>query len=97
MSKTLVGVFLVTLGLTSLTGAQRTGKTVDPEIEAAVMRVLDEFLVALNSGDLAAQQRAMHFPHYRLANGTVTVLDQPPTRPGAAGGIRRTDPELYRD
>jgi hypothetical protein len=37
---------------------------VDPDIEAAVMRVLDDFRVSLNNGDLAAQQRAMHLPHY---------------------------------
>ena len=95
MLRAFAAVTLVTLGLIPLSGAQSIRKTVDPEIEAAVMRVLDDFLAGLNDGDLAAQQRAMHFPHYRLANGTMTVLDQPPTRPGAADGIRRTDPEWH--
>ena len=77
MLRTFAAVTLVTLGLIPLSGAQSIRKAVDPEIEAAVMRVLDDFLVGLNNGDLAAQQRAMHFPHYRLANGTMTVLDEP--------------------
>ena len=88
-------VTLVTFGLIPLSGAQSIRKAVDPEIETAVMQVLDAFLVGLNTADLATQQDAMHFPHYRLANGTMTVLDQPPTRPGAADGIRRTDPEWH--
>ena len=93
MLRTFAAVTLVTLGLIPLSGAQSIRKAVDPEIEAAVMRVLDDFLVGLNYGDLAAQQRAMHFPHYRLANGTMTVLDQPGTVGGPAIGIRRTDPD----
>ena len=95
MLRAFAAVTLVTFGLIPLSGAQSIRKAVDPEIEAAVMRVLDEFLVALNSEDVAAQQRAMHFPHYRLANGTMTVLDRPGTVGAAAGGIRRTDPEWH--
>jgi hypothetical protein len=95
MLRAFAGITLVTLGLIRLSGAQSIRKMVDPETEAAVMRVLDDFLAGLNDGDLAAQQRAMHLPHYRLANGTMTVLDKPPTRPGAADGIRRTDPEWH--
>src|SRR5215510_5546833 len=91
-------VTLVTLGLIPLSGAQSIRKAVDPNIEAAVMRVLDDWLVGINNGDLAAQRRAMHFPHYRLANGTMSVLDQPgtPRTPGgAADGIRQTDPDWH--
>jgi hypothetical protein len=95
MLKTFAAVTLVTLGLIPLSGAPSIRKAVDPEIEAAVMRVLDDFLVSLNNGDLAAQRRAMHFPHYRLANGTMTVQEQPETVSGAASGIRRTDPDWH--
>jgi hypothetical protein len=95
MLRTFAAFTLVTLGLISVSGAQSIRKAVDPEIEAAVMRVLDEFLFALNNGDLAAQQRAMHFPHYRLANGTMTVLDQPGAAGGPSIGIRRTDPDWH--
>jgi hypothetical protein len=93
MFRTLAAVILVMLALIPLSGAQPNRKVVDPVIEAAVMRVLDEFYVGLNNGDLAAQQRVMHFPHYRLANGTMTVLDQPGTKNDASDGIRRTDPD----
>lgn len=93
MLRTLAAVMLVMLALIPLTGAQAHRKAVDPEIEAAVMRVLDEFYVGLNNGDRAVQRRAMHFPYYGLTNGTMTVLDQSGAVSGASGGIRRTDPD----
>jgi hypothetical protein len=49
MLKTFAAIALVTLGLIPLSGAQSIRKAVDPEIEAAVMRVLDDFLVGLNT------------------------------------------------
>jgi len=56
---------------------QETKKNVDPEIRASVFAVLDEFMKTFNSGDRKAHYATYHFPHYRLASGKMTVLDQP--------------------
>jgi hypothetical protein len=50
---------------------------VDPQVEAEVMKLLDEYMSAWNRADLAAWERTFHFPHYRLASGKMTVLDWP--------------------
>lgn len=47
MLRAFAAVTLATLGLIPLRGAQSIRKTVDPEIEAAVRRVLDDFLAGL--------------------------------------------------
>jgi hypothetical protein len=49
---------------------------INPEIEAAVMKTLDEYMSAWNRKDLAAWERTFHFPHYRLASGNMSVLQQ---------------------
>ena len=43
------------------------------EIHAACMEVLDRFMAALNAHDAGAMDRCMHFPHPRLAEGTIKV------------------------
>src|SRR5688500_623448 len=45
------------------------------------MRVLDAFMAALNAYDAAAMDRAMHFPHVRIAGGAVTVYERPGSNP----------------
>ena len=50
---------------------------VDSQVEAEVMKLLDEYMSAWNRTDLAAWERTFHFPHYRLASGKMTVLDRP--------------------
>ncbi len=40
-----------------------------------VMAVLDEFMAAFNGVDVAAWEATFHFPHYRLASGSMTVLE----------------------
>jgi hypothetical protein len=45
------------------------------------MRVLDEFMAALNAHDAAAMDRAMHFPHVRIALGKVTVYERAGSNP----------------
>jgi hypothetical protein len=47
----------------------------DPQAEREVLRVLDQFMSAFNARDAAAEERTYHFPHYRLANGQMRVLD----------------------
>jgi hypothetical protein len=72
---------LITLlaGLTS--GATQPSKKasarIDPEVEAAVMKVLDEYMSAWNNKDVVAWERTFHFPHYRLASGKMSVLEKP--------------------
>lgn len=38
---------------------------------------LDAFMAALNAGDEAGVNAAFHFPHVRIAGGTVTVFPDP--------------------
>ena len=42
-----------------------------------MLAVLDRFMAALNSGDEPALLATLHFPHYRLAGGSMRVWDQP--------------------
>jgi hypothetical protein len=51
--------------------------TADAEFEAAALKVLDEYMLAFNASDTAAVRASMHFPHVRLASGTVTVFQKP--------------------
>jgi hypothetical protein len=50
-------------------------------VHAECMRVLDEFMAALNAHDAAAMDRAMHFPHVRIAGGKVSVYEAPGSNP----------------
>jgi hypothetical protein len=50
---------------------------VSPEIEREVNRLLDAYMAAWNRRDLAGWEGTFHFPHYRLAGGTMKVLDRP--------------------
>ncbi len=67
---------------------------VPDEIRAACLATLDRFMDALNAHDAAAMDREMHFPHVRLAGGTVTVYDAPGRNdydPDECGGGPSTD------
>ena len=44
---------------------------------AACIATLDRFMAALNANDAAGMDAAMHFPHIRVANGTVVVYEKP--------------------
>ena len=43
--------------------------------------LLDRFMAALNAHDSAAMDACMHFPHVRMAEGTVAVYDAPGNNP----------------
>ena len=43
--------------------------------------VLDRFLAAVNAYDVAAMEREMHFPHARIAAGTVVTYPEPGNNP----------------
>ena len=60
--------------------AQVPAANSDPAVEAAVMQVLKDFMDAVNRLDVVAIEQTLHFPHYRLASGRMTVLDRPGQR-----------------
>ncbi len=45
------------------------------------MAVLDAFMAAFNARDIQACEAQLHFPHYRIASGTVSVIEKAGTRP----------------
>ena len=51
------------------------------EIQAVCEDLLDRFMAALNAKDSAAMDACMHFPHVRMAEGTVTVYPAPGSNP----------------
>jgi hypothetical protein len=51
------------------------------EIHRACLEVLDRFMDALNNYDAVAMDAAMHFPHVRLAAGSVKVYEQAGNNP----------------
>lgn len=74
-----IAVMLLIIGMGTAAGTavrEPTGQR-DPQVEAEVLKLLDDYMSAWNRKDLAAWERTFHFPHYRLASGTMTVLDRP--------------------
>lgn len=54
----------------------------DPDgVESACRATLDRFMAGLNAYDAAAMDAAMHFPHIRIAGGTVKVYGQAGSNP----------------
>ena len=51
------------------------------ELQEQCLRVLDEFMDALNAYDAARMDACMHFPHPRIADGKVIVYDKPGNNP----------------
>ena len=51
------------------------------EVQKECVPVLDRFMAALNAYDSAAMDREMHFPHVRMAAGTITVYEAPGSNP----------------
>lgn len=56
----------------------------DPDAEASAMAVLDAFMAAVNARDIQDYEAQLHFPHYRIASGSVSVVEKAGTRPAAA-------------
>ena len=52
-------------------------------VSQAVMKVLDQYMLAFNQMDVAAWEQTFQFPHYRLAGGQMKVLDNPGEQEGA--------------
>lgn len=47
------------------------------QAEREVLAVLDAFTTAFNQQDAKAEERTYHFPHYRLANDTMSAWPTP--------------------
>lgn len=70
-------ILLVALTAASTQTPKKAAPRIDPEVETAAMKVLDEYMAAWNKKDLEAWERTFHFPHYRLASGKMSVLEKP--------------------
>ena len=55
----------------------RTQAQPDEAAVGAALAVLDRFMAALNAGDEPALLVTLHFPHYRLAGGSMRVWGRP--------------------
>jgi hypothetical protein len=53
----------------------------DAGAENAALESLDAFMLAFNARDVQAFEATLHFPHYRIAGGDVSVLEKAGTRP----------------
>lgn len=51
------------------------------EVQAACMACLDRFMDAVNAHDVTAMEREMHFPHARIAAGTIVTYAEPGSNP----------------
>jgi hypothetical protein len=71
-----LAVLFISLGF-SASPPQATTERIDPALEAAAMKLLDEYMAAWNRKDVTAWERTFHFPHYRLASGKMNVLERP--------------------
>ncbi|MDF1854777.1 hypothetical protein [Pseudooceanicola sp.] len=46
------------------------------DVEQAALKVLDDFMVALNAQDSDGMRATLHFPHYRLSTSGVQVYEK---------------------
>jgi hypothetical protein len=73
--------FLLTIvlvvGAAFVTGdvSSKGSHTVSPEVKKEVLKVLDAYMNTFNARDARAWQETYQFPHYRLASGTMSVLE----------------------
>lgn len=73
-----IAVVSLLLGLITGTAAaaQKPKNHANAQVEAEVMKLLDDYMTAWNQKDLPAWERTFHFPHYRLASGNMSVLER---------------------
>ena len=62
---------------TRLNAQKKDAEHISPQVEAEIMKLLDDYMNAWNRKDLQAWEQTFHFPHYRLAGGKMTVLERP--------------------
>ena len=68
-------IFALSLGVGFSRPKNKT--RIDPDVEAAAMKLLNDYMSAWNSKDIVAWERTFQFPHYRLASGKMNVLERP--------------------
>ena len=51
------------------------------DTETACMACLDRFMEAVNAHDVTGMERQMHFPHARIAAGTIATYAAPGSNP----------------
>jgi hypothetical protein len=69
-------LFFFAAAVSAVSLPQSSTERIDPALESAAMKLLDEYMAAWNSKDVTAWERTFHFPHYRLASGNMTVLER---------------------
>ena len=75
--KKVVTIFLLLMGVTTLSIAQSDGSHQLPDTEkTAINKVLDDYLTTFNAKDLNGWEGTYQFPHYRLASGKMSVLEK---------------------
>ncbi|MCI0539143.1 MAG: hypothetical protein L0Z50_28375 [Verrucomicrobiales bacterium] len=72
-----LAVLFISLSLSASPPPQAPPERIDPALEAAAMKLLDEYMAEWNRKDVIAWESAFHFPHYRLASGKMNVLERP--------------------
>ncbi len=55
--------------------------TITPETQRQALKCLDRFMAAVNAHDVQALEAEMHFPHVRIAAGTLTTYAAAGTNP----------------
>lgn len=74
----LLFMFLVMLVLASsiLVGqTSQSGHAVDKQTKKEILAVLDAYLEGFNNQNMKQHFATYHFPHYRLASGKLTILE----------------------
>ena len=88
MQKLLLYPFVLVLTLASAAFShladEHGAHSIDPRVNADVVRVLDEYMATFSAKNLRAWEATYHFPHYRLASGKLSVLEKAGQRDSAS-------------
>jgi hypothetical protein len=72
----LIAFFFFTLSFESQAQESvRGGHTVDKQTEKEVFAILDAYMDGFNNQNMKQHFSTYHFPHYRLASGKLTILE----------------------
>ncbi|MBL0742706.1 hypothetical protein [Chryseolinea lacunae] len=79
-------LLLISIASTSYAqnGNQRGAHDIDAKTKAEVLKVLDDYMNTFNAKNLTAWEATYQFPHYRLASGSMSVLDKAGLRDSAS-------------
>jgi hypothetical protein len=80
-----------TIGVNAVSGEHGSHEP-DTQTKSAVLKTLDDYMFTFNAHDLRGWEETYQFPHYRLANGKMTVLDKAGLRDSEAvfGALQKT-------